>query len=130
MELTLKPFSDVEKVEKPFRPSRRNRKMAAEIVQLLSVIDDYKSPDVPLEQYLDTRAGQYITMMEEIANVAAKSGMWDMARATLVDLLRMTKIGRAKADISVDSKLRDETPLKHLTEEQLNAIVRPASASE
>jgi hypothetical protein len=53
--------------------------------------------------------------------------MWDLARATLVDLLRMTKVGKSKADVNIINKLRDEIPLKHLSDEELHGLVdKPA----
>jgi hypothetical protein len=66
-------------------------------------------------------------MLEAIVDAAASAGMWDLARATLVDLLRMTKVGKSKADVNIINKLRDEIPLKHLSDEELHGLVdKPA----
>ena len=127
MEITLKPvdFSDVEQVERPTRLSKRSKAVAGDIVQLLNSLDAYEAPELPVEQYLDNRAGRYAKMLEAIVDVAAQLGMFDLARVTLVDLLRMTKVGRAKADLTLGTKLREEMDFKHKTQEELEAFVAP-----
>ena len=131
LEITLKPledFHEVEQVEKPARLPSRARRMAGEVVAVLRKLDEYDSPETPVEQYLETRSGKYAIMLEGIVDAAATAGMWDLARVALVDLLRMTKIGRAKADLNIGAKLRDEIPLKHLSDEELHGLVdKPAS---
>ena len=131
MEITLKPledFREVEQVEKPVRLPAKARRMAGEIVAVLRKLDEYDTPATPVEQYLESRSGQYAVMLEGIVNAAAEAGMWDLARVALVDLLRMTKIGRAKADLNIGAKLRDEIPLKHLSDEELHGLVdKPTS---
>lgn len=125
----LREFSDVESVEQlPRKLTRREKAVAGDIVQLLRGLDEYDLPDAPVEQYLDARAGKYAVMLEEIVNVAAQLGLFDLARATLVDLLRMTKAGRAKVDLTTSGKLRDETSLKHLTDDVLRDIVAKPTA--
>jgi hypothetical protein len=130
LEITLKPVEDyreVEQVEKPHRPSAKGRRMGGEIVAILRALDQYDTPATPVEQYLDTRSGKYAVMLEAIVDAAASAGMWDLARATLVDLLRMTKVGKSKADVNIINKLRDEIPLKHLSDEELHGLVdKPA----
>jgi|ERR1700722_1806562 len=140
-EIFLKPFSEVERrnaeeaefqgveqVEKPSRPSRKARRVAGEVVQLLNSLEAYESPETPAEVYLDGRAGKYVRMLEGILDVAAQLGMFDLARVTLVDLLRMTKVGRAKADLTLGGKLREEHPLSHMTDEELkNLVSKPAA---
>lgn len=131
MEIVLKPIEDyteVEQVEKPRRLSKKSREVAGDIVQLLSALDTYESPETPAEVYLDGRAGKYVRMLEGVLDVAAQLGMFDLARVTLVDLLRMTKVGRAKADLTLGGKLREEHPLNHLSDEELKSLVsQPAS---
>lgn len=131
LEIILKPVDDyreVEQTEKPFRPSRRSKAAAGEIVQLLQKLDAYENPATPVEVYLDSNAGKYARMLEAIVDVAAQCGMFDLARVTLVDLLRMTKVGRAKADINLGGKLREEHPLTHLSDEELkNLVSKPPS---
>lgn len=147
MEITLKPvedevarrnreedrfqgtaaWSEVERVEKPIRLPAKARRMGGEIVAILRALDQYDTPATPVEQYLDTRSGKYAVMLEAIVDAAASAGMWDLARATLVDLLRMTKVGKSKADVNIINKLRDEIPLKHLSDEELHGLVdKPA----
>jgi hypothetical protein len=139
LEIVLKPvesegaiytdFIAVEQVEKSARVSRRGKAVAGEIVSLLQKLDAYEAPELPVEVYLDNRAGQYTRMLEAIVDVASELGMFDLARVTLVDLLRMTKVGRAKADLTVGGKLRDEHPLTHLSDEELkNLVSKPADA--
>jgi hypothetical protein len=39
----------------------------------------------------------------------------------------MTKVGKSKADVNIINKLRDEIPLKHLSDEELHGLVdKPA----
>jgi hypothetical protein len=129
-EIVLRPvddFHEVEQTEKPHRVTRKGRKVAGDIVQLLNNLEAYESPETPAETYLEARSGKYVRMLEGILDVAAQLGMFDLARVTLVDLLRMTKVGRAKADVNLGGKLREEHPLTHLTDEELkNLVSKPA----
>lgn len=73
------------------------------------------------EAHLEGRIGLYIAGLEELLEKTVRMNDIQGARGLLNDLIRLTKIGRPKADINVGglSKLREETDFSQLSTEML-----------
>lgn len=73
------------------------------------------------EAHLEGRIGLYIAGLEELLEKTVRMNDIQGARGLLNDLIRLTKIGRPKADVSVSgiSKLREETDFSQLSTEML-----------
>lgn len=99
---------DIEAVQKALVP-----------FEALELIAD---PDV----YLESSAGKYVAGLEMLLKRALESNDIEMSRMLLLDLVKMTKIGRSKADINVGalSKLRDEVDYSKLKTEDIEALLK------
>ena len=76
------------------------------------------------ESYLEERAGKYIALLEGLLDRALETRDVDAARVLALDLLKMTPIGRNKAEININKNLRDEISLDHLDPEMLENITK------
>ena len=73
------------------------------------------------EAHLEGRIGLYVAGLEELLEKTVRMNDIQGARGLLNDLIRLTKIGRPKADINVAgiSKLRDEADFSQMSTEML-----------
>ncbi len=80
-----------------------------------------ESPDI----YLESRTGVYIRGLELLLEKAVDEGDRAEVRGLLLDLLRMTKVGRAKADLTLAglNKLRPESDLHGVDSDQLRELL-------
>jgi hypothetical protein len=78
-------------------------------------------PDI----YLENRSGKYVRGLEMLLEKAIELNNLDMVRGLTLDLLRLTKLGRSKAEVSLmgGSKLRDEVNFRDMTPEQIKAVM-------
>ena len=90
------------------------------IERALAPIEAWREIQAP-EAYLEARTGKYISGLEELLNAAWAEGDKEMCRQLLLDLLRMTKIGKAKAEVTLAgvNKLRPEQDLSSVNMESL-----------
>ena len=80
------------------------------------------NPDI----YLDNRAGKYVRGLEMLLESAIAADDIELTRMLTLDLIRLTKLGRSKADVNIMSggKLRDEISFKEKSPEEIEAIIR------
>lgn len=66
-------------------------------------------------------AGKYLAMYEGVMNYCMQTGDIALGRAMLLDLMRLTEVGRQKADLHVGPA--GEIDLSHLNESELLKLV-------
>lgn len=81
------------------------------VKQFLVPFDQWEKLDNP-EAYIDIQSGKYVKGLEMLLERAVEMNDMELSRALTLDLLRLSKLGRSKADINVIggelSKLRQE----------------------
>lgn len=94
------------------------------ISRQLAPMDAWETIDAP-DVYLESKTGKYLRGLELVLEKAVELNDLSMVRTVLLDLLKMTKMGRPKADVNVSglTKLRDETDLSKIDTEQLRQIL-------
>lgn len=77
------------------------------------------------EIYLESRVGKYIHGLESLLDIAIEHNDFEAVRGLTLDLLRLTKLGRAKADISLTgmNKLREGQDMSKIDTDALRAIL-------
>lgn len=122
--------------KKPARRSKRSigRVRASELAltttlrekvsSALAPIEAWATIDTP-EAYLESRVGKYIAGLEMLLERSLELSDIAMARGLIGDLIRLTKIGRAKADLNITgpSKLRDEIDLTKIPTDKLRELL-------
>jgi len=83
-------------------------------------IEAWREIEAP-ETYLEARTGKYISGLEELLKVGWDEGDKEFCLAVLLDLLRMTRLGKAKAEVTLSgvNKLRSEQDLSSIDTAQL-----------
>ena len=71
--------------------------------------------------HIESQSGQYLAMYEGVLDYCMQSGHIELGRAMLLDLLKMTKVGRTKADLVVAPV--QEVDLSHLKNDDLLRLV-------
>ena len=71
--------------------------------------------------HIESQSGQYLAMYEGVMDYCMQSGEIELGRAMLLDLLKMTKVGRTKADLAVTPI--QEVDLSHLKNDDLLRLV-------
>lgn len=86
----------------------------------LVAFENWANIDQP-DLYVEKQTGKYVYGLEHLLETAVKENDIDRARAILNDLIRLSKMGRAKADIEIKgpNKLRPERDLSALPLELL-----------
>jgi hypothetical protein len=91
------------------------------ISKMIAPIEAWNEIEQPAA-YLESRTGRYIQMLEAVANKFAEEGDLHGLKGCLNDLLRYTKLGLARAEITMTgafNKLRNETDLSKVDIEAL-----------
>ena len=82
--------------------------LKAKVASALAPLEAWETiaePDI----YLESRVGKYIYGLERLLDLAIEHNDFEAIRGLTLDLIRLTKLGRAKADINLSSvnKLRE-----------------------
>lgn len=72
--------------------------------------------------YAELRSGLWVAMYEGIADRLCQAGQLEAGGQVLLNLIKMTKVGRPKADINL-GKTMAEVDLSHLSEEELVKLI-------
>lgn len=123
----------------PAKPSKRislgsKRLKASELALTATLREKVSSALAPIEAwatietpeaYLEARVGKYIAGLEMLLERSLELSDIAMARGLIGDLIRLTKIGRAKADLNITgpSKLRDETDFTKIPTDKLRELL-------
>jgi hypothetical protein len=77
------------------------------------------------EVYLESRVGKYVYGLERLLELAIEHNDFEAVRGLTLDLIKMTKLGRAKADINLNSinKLREGQDMTKVDTDALRAIL-------
>ena len=98
------------------------------IDEAIAPIDAHEDMDSP-ELYVEKRLGKYIHILEAMLDRALLMGRHDQAQALVNDLIRLTKMGRAKAEVNLGvSKLRDETDFSKWETDQIKNLLKGAES--
>jgi hypothetical protein len=76
------------------------------------------------KEHVAAQAGRYLAMYEGVMNYCMQIGDVALGRAMLLDLLRLTEVGRQKAELTMAA---GEVDLSHLKEEDLLQLVNKSS---
>lgn len=73
------------------------------------------------EAYIESRLGKYITGLEMLLETALRNNDLDASRALTLDLIKMTRLGKTKVDLTATSvnKLRDEFDFRSVNTDEL-----------
>jgi len=99
-------------------------KLRAVVSSALTPVEAWENIPTP-DVYLESKVGKYLRGMEEVLNRAVEMNDLQMTRTLLLDLLKMTKFGRPKADVNIGgvSKLRDEEDFSKVSTDKLRALL-------
>lgn len=77
------------------------------------------------EAYLESRVGKYIYGLEQLLELSIEHNDFEATRGLTLDLLRLTKLGRAKADINLNSinKLREGQDMTKVDTDALRELL-------
>jgi len=91
--------------------------------QALAPLKAWESIAEP-EVYIESRLGRYISGLEMLLEVALKHADLDAARALTLDLIKMTRLGKTKVDLTATSvnKLRDEIDFRKVEIDELRRL--------
>ena len=94
----------------------QQRAFARDILSVYKKLDEYEDPPEPTESYLERRSGRYVRVIEDTIDKALALGMIELASSLSLALVRLTKVGRAKAEVSLAGvpRLRDEADLSEV----------------
>lgn len=87
-------------------------------------LDNWPAPADPVA-YIEDQAGRYVAMYEGLMNWMVEHGQVGEASVLLLNLLKMTKVGRTKADLHVNPL--GEVDLSHLKDDDLLRLVGGAA---
>jgi hypothetical protein len=77
------------------------------------------------EVYIESRVGRYISGLEMLLEQALANNDMDASRALTLDLIKMSRLGRSKIDLTSTSvnKLRDEMDFRKVDTSKLTEIL-------
>lgn len=107
---------------------------ASELKLVKSLTDKVSAALAPLEAwetiaepdvYLESRVGKYVFGLERLLDLAIEHNDFEAVRGLTLDLIKMTKLGRAKADVNISTinKLRESEDLTKVPIEELRKIL-------
>lgn len=113
-------------------PAKAHFYSAADIDKIIenaiAPIDAHEDMESP-ELYVERRLGKYIHILEAMLNQSLLLGNFDRAQSLTNDLIRLTKMGRAKAEIAIGpSKLRDETDFSKWDTDKIKELIKGAES--
>src|SRR5260221_13174136 len=95
----------------------------AEIERLLVPFESWESVSNP-ESYIEDSLGKYIKGIEMMLSKALDLNDIPLSRALTLHLIKLSKMGRAKADVSIGvSQLRDELNFSGVETEKLKELL-------
>ena len=106
-------------IERPDSAAIRRAEIQAIIEEAIRPLNDWEAVQEP-EKYIETQLGRYISMLEGLLNRAASLGDADRCHQIVLDLIRLSKLGRSKAEIEIGvNKLRPELDFSGLSTEEI-----------
>jgi hypothetical protein len=109
--------------ERPDRYAIRQAEIRAIIEEAIKPLNDWEEIQDP-ERYIETRLGRYIHLLEGLLDRAAALGDMDRVHAIALDLIRLSKLGRSKAEINVGvTKLREEKDFSKLGTDEIAKLL-------
>lgn len=72
-------------------------------------------------EHVETQVGRWLAMFEGIADYCIQIGHLDLGTRMLMDLIKLSKFGRPKADLNLQTS-RVEMDFSKLSEDELNKI--------
>lgn len=124
-------IDEAEFVEIDVRPAPRSDRHVSEaeikmvIERAIAPLESWPTVDNP-ENYIESRLGKYIKLLEGMLDRALVLGHIDRAQSITNDLIRLSKLGRAKAEVNINgpSKLRDEINFRDLTDSEVEVKLK------